>query len=612
MTRMWYYSLAMMLGTISTNGIAFGQYGAYAVANNAGGPNGLAPSSYPIQVPGFQPNMGYISSMPNAAVPMVPTGFNPQIPMQNGWFNSSSGQYQLVAQTQPVPPAQSEIVPVPTSNDQAGGTGYVPMNSPAHSAPSPQSAPMQYAQPPIYDSAIPTSPQQSMQAGCNCSQPMYNQGYQTMLAPNSTGYMGAPMTYAPAYVGCNTGECGYGTVPAAGGFGGGHLHNMFRKNATGNRNWFIGAGVLFFNRIDDDRIALTYDTGAPSTDRLSTQDARMGVMPGFEIMAGRYINCGRNAIVGSYWGLFPETEMASATTVVNLRSRHPFTGIEMPGGPTVYDWYDGAVTHRIERSSQYHNVEANLLGFGLGGAARSFSTGGLGGGHLGNAFAGAGFGGGLNGCGTCGGSGCNSCAGTTGPCCLIPPTCGSRLNLTWLTGFRYFRFEDNFQYAASNDGVFNGDAGDLYYDIDTTNDLVGFQAGGIANYCVGKRVNVFSVNKVGVYNNYSTYYARIGTNEPIPSVAIVNSLNGYNGQQFVIDTSKNDIALLAETGIGMGLRMTRALSATVSYRAIAASGIATAVTQIPFEMTHLDNVRDFDNNSSLILHGLQIGGLYNF
>ncbi len=39
-------------------------------------------------------------------------------------------------------------------------------------------------------------------------------------------------------------------------------------------------------------------------------------MPGFEVFLGRYFNCGRNAITASYWGLFPEDEMATVTMQV--------------------------------------------------------------------------------------------------------------------------------------------------------------------------------------------------------------------------------------------------------------------------------------------------------
>lgn len=622
MTRMWFYSLALALGVVTTANVAFGQYGAYPMGNYTGGPNGLAPSSYPIQMPMQRTNMGYSSAIPNSAMPMVPTAFNSQMVPQNNWVGANTGQFQLVAQAQQTP-IPAEGVPTPMPSDASPVPGHAPMSTPSYSAPAMQPAPMQYAPAQAYDSTVMQGyPQQPMSSGCNnCSQPNFNQSYNTVLAPSSTGYVGSPMVYAPNYGSCGSGDCGYGVGPMGGGIGGGHFHNLFGRNAGGNRNWFVGAGVLLFNRIDDHSVALAYDTADPNSNVLTTRDASMGVMGGFEVMGGRYINCGRNAISGGYWGLFPETEMASATTVVNLRSRHPFDGVEMPGGPTVYDWFDGAVEHRVMRSSEYHNVEANLLGFGVGGAARAFGGGGGGGAGPGGfgggaGFGGGGFGGGFGGgggCGSCGGSGCNSCVGTTGPCCLIPPTCGSRLNLTWLAGFRYFRFTDNLQYAASTtNNVFNGGADDLYYDSNVTNDLTGFQLGGIANYCVGRKINLFAVNKVGVYNNYSTYYARIATNEAVPRVAIINSGNAFNGQPFMINTNDNSMALLAETGIGMGLRMSRAFSSTVSYRAVAASGVATAVTQIPFDMTHLGNAANYNHNSSLILHGLQIGGIYNF
>ena len=571
--------------------MAYGQYGGYPAAGY--GTAGLAPSSYPIQ-----------PSMPmQRPVPTVPLAFTAQQSAHQGWVGPYNGQYQLVSQHQGVP---SEAVPVPQAIDNQSYA--VP--SVAQPAPSVQPVPMQSYPAQSYPAQ---GYVQQPTAGCSSCGQAGSAMYGATLAPTASGY------------GSDCGTCGFGGAYAPVNGTPGCFSGTFAPAVNGNRNWFVGAGALLFNRVDDDRIALTYDTGMPSVDVLTTRSARLGLHGGFEIFGGRYFNCGRNAIVGSYWGLFPSDAMATATTSTNLRSRHPFGDLTMPGGPTVYDWYDGAIVHRVRRSAEYHNVEVNLLGFGVGGAARSFGCGVAprsgylanmfsGGGSCATGVCGTGYCGdpcGAPSCGPCGSS-CNPCIGTTGPCGFIAPGCGSRLNLTWLAGFRYFRFEDNFEYAASSaDGAFTGGADDIYYNINTTNDLAGFQLGGIGNVCVGKRVNLWGSSKFGVYNNRSTLFTSIQTNEMPPDYATITA-PAFLNSNYMVDAYKNDVALLGEIGCGLGVCMSRGFSATVGYRVLGASGIATAVSQIPFNMSHLGNVADYNNNSSLILHGLQIGGVYNF
>jgi len=235
--------------------------------------------------------------------------------------------------------------------------------------------------------------------------------------------------------------------------------------------------------------------------------------------------------------------------------------------------------------------------------------------------------GGMGGCGYCGGSGCgmcgsqgdcggncgdcNSCQPTrfaTGPCCLTPG-CGSRLNLTWLTGVRYFRFEDNLTYAASRaDYTFGSGNDDIYYNSEVTNDLVGGQIGGTLNYCTGRRASLYATTKLGVYGNHSQFNSSLGTRN---NSAYVSS-GPYNGNNYMISASKTDVAFIGELGSGINYRLTSKWSANVGYRAIAASGVATAVDQLPLQMSHLGNAANFDNNASLILHGVNLGAQYNY
>ncbi len=697
MRKLWFSNLALMLGCLSTS-TAFGQYpGAYG---------SLAPSAFPVQyqqpqmnLPAYQPfgqqlpqnqmaaavqfpgapmsgmpTTGTVTSAPNQTY-MVPNGgMSSGMPAgmpsssQPGWMGQRNASFQLVN-------TQENVHAVPS---YAAPSNTVPSNMVP--APTPMSAPMQSGPQSMMESGAPlqhsmNAPMQnqgqalSYQSAPNApmtnapmtSAPMMNPVYGQAIAPGCTSCGTAPLSESygyPMYGGqpCQT-SCG----PQIGSrFGNYARGSIFTGMPAGSKPYFAGGGVLLFHRVDDDNVNLAYNTNDPSGNLLGTRDARSGLMPGFEVFMGRYFNCGRNAFMGSYWGLFPEDEMATVTTNggEDLRSRYQFTGARMrPFGSyedtAVYNWYDTYVNpnpaagdddnttsraQRIDRSSNYQNIEGNLLGFMTGGAARSFylpttgtvfsGTRGLQGGY------GAGFGGGYGGgCGYCGGGGCGACGGgnscgagscgpsncgscntcpptrfATGPCCLTPG-CGSRLNMTWLAGVRYFRFKDTLSYASSlSDTYFGSGNDDIYYDSRVVNDLIGGQIGGIMNFCTGRRASLYALTKMGVYGNHARFNSDLGTHNG--HSAYVS--NGGVEQNYMISSSKTDVAFLGELGTGVNYRLTSKWSANVGYRAIAVSGVATAVDQLPINMTHLGNASNFDNNSALILHGVNLGAQYNY
>ncbi len=387
-----------------------------------------------------------------------------------------------------------------------------------------------------------------------------------------------------------------GRILRAGGHG--HLgHGLHSRLAYGGgpSTIFAGGGVLFFNRQDDRYVRLTNDSAMPTNAVLSTRSARIGAAPGVQGFVGKYINCGRNAIIGSYWGLFPDSESASVMPGPggNLRSTLPFTTLGPGGAPAtlagltmpaqnVYDWYDGAAAHRIVRENEIHNIELSLLGFGIGGASVSPA-----------------------------GSCCDPC-----PTCMggwnsnLAPACASRLRLGWLAGVRWMRFNDYMEYATSEtDTLFNYGADDFFYRNRVVNDLVGFQLGGYGSYCIGKRANLYAGSKFGVYGNHMQFDTFAGT---ATQAATVVSGNAYNGQAYNLMASRTDIAFLGEGDVGLSYRIGRCWSANVGYRAVAVSGLATAVGQIPYRFEDLMDVQRINNSSSLLLHGIYFGGSYNF
>ncbi len=671
MKKTWLFKIALALGVSHIPGAVYAQYGAVPFGNGALAPSGYAvpenmaaqrPVVQPVAMPVYANQMNGVAQLPQyvqqpggqvtyaqqaftqqpyvqaqpqyiqagtfqngvpaqtVAYPQetIPApGFNAQQAPEAGWVGPNNGQYQAVPQN--------------TLPQQSNAMGQAPSSilSPSPS-PVPMSAPMSG---PMVGSV------QNVGPGCNGGYSM--PAYGGMLAPTATApYMGGSCGSggcgAPVYGGNTCGPIYAGPIFQGAGFGGGGGWFSNRGSIPG-RAFFAGGGALLMRRVDDHNVPLTYNTNMPTESTLGTRDARQDHLNGFEVFGGRYFNCGRNAIMLSYWGLFPEDRTAqvdAAAAPSAYRSRYHFNGIQMPT-QSAYDWYDGAISHRIVRSSEYHNFEGNLLGFAVGGAARTWGYGGGGGGcgigrgfgafGAGSGYASCGSGGcGTGGCGTgysdCGScySDCGSCgsgaAAFTGPCGLTPAMCGSRFNWTWLAGLRWFRFTDNLQYSASEtDYAYNGGVDDLYYDNNVRNDLVGFQLGGVGTYCLGSRFNVYGLSKAGIYNNHSTLYTRIGRNGGGPTATIDWApANAFQGDAYMVDASQNNAAFLGELGTGVGVRVSRGWSANVGYRVIGVSGVATAVNTIPIEMVHLGNVADYNTTSSLLLHGISIGGMYNF
>lgn len=591
MSKFWMLALALALGFASST--VFGQYPT--------GYDNFGASAFPVSSHGLH------------NVPQVPVGFNAHQPTSYGIVGPApNGQYQLVGNQQVY-----------------GGNVIESVPAPAHTHAAPQMvAPAPTAHVPTATAPIPMAAPAT--AGCSTCGPTVqshaplSQTYVQSVAPNCTSCGPAPVSSYVSSPSAGYSTSCYAPTPSVG----------YAPRGV-SKPWFFGASALIFNRIDHKSVPLSFTDAAYSPDILTTGDARQAAAGGFETTFGRYFNCGRNALAVTYWGIFPgdQTVSRQSATAGLYRSRIPFEYMEMAGTPTapttpypVYDWYDNAFTHTLTRSFDYQNVEINLLGFAAGNAARTFNYS-----TAGSLFSGLGNRHRSAGCGYCGGSGCGSCASScspcatscntcapskyaTGPCCLTPPSCGSRLNLTWIAGLRWFRFEDNLLYAASlNDTVVNRAADDLYYEVNTSNDLVGFQAGGRLDYCLGSTINLYGLSKVGIYNNRSTLFTQLGTDF---DYAYLNDTrtptNPNQGQDYLFDVTKNNVAFLSEFGTGLGIRMTSKWTATAGYRAIIASGVAIAPDNVRQTFANYDDVRDFDNYGTLILHGFNFGALYNF
>lgn len=374
--------------------------------------------------------------------------------------------------------------------------------------------------------------------------------------------------------------------------------------------WIVGANALLFDRIDDQYVRFARSIATPSSALLTTRDVDFGTAGGYEIYGGRYFGCGRYALIADYWQLNPESEMARADGI-DVRTSLPFTtwngsgtpyGLQMPTGampePTTYSRYDGTLSQRLRRDQDFQSFELNLFSFALGGAARA----GV-----------AQVPGCSSSCDPCGAAS-TSCASLTGPTGGCAPIFGSKcspLRFSMLAGFRWFRFDDDLEYAASlTDTMYGNTRDDIYYANAVENNLYGFQLGSNAVFCTGRRVSLLAGTKFGVFGNQIDYDSTLGYSD-LPAAVISGSPSPAN-TPYSISVEDTDVALLGEGNLGVGVNLWRGWTANVGYRILGISGIATAPGQIPYDFGNLDDARRINRNDSLILHGLTIGGMYNW
>jgi hypothetical protein len=331
--------------------------------------------------------------------------------------------------------------------------------------------------------------------------------------------------------------------------------------------WFVGATGLFLTRDDDDHYFFSYDDFNEAVQLTDSSDANFDLAGGFEVHFGRYFgfdcatNSWRHAVEARYWGLFPGDEGLTTT-------RHDVRG-NLNGilnwddlyynGDTADRWVNNAVVHAVQRQSEVHNVEVNWLRF------------------------------------------CSSC--NANPC--SPP----RFQCNWLLGFRYMKFRDGLRFSADTvDGYFNHQLQEIHYEIDTDNNLFGFQMGGNGRFCLTRCLSLDMAAKAGLFGNHIEHDSVIGG---AAGTAVID--NGpHAGRAFSVHNSTGDIAFLGELNAGVNWRFFHHCSATVGYRVVGLSGVALPTDQIYPDLRGINDVALIASNGSLILHGGYAGLEFNY
>lgn len=184
--------------------------------------------------------------------------------------------------------------------------------------------------------------------------------------------------------------------------------------------------------------------------------------------------------------------------------------------------------------------------------------------------------------------------------------------LTGLCGVRYFRFDDDLEFATEWDdgnalaGWRNG-TNELFHDIQMENQLVGFQLGANMNYVVAARWNAFWDTSFGLYNNHIKQWQRMYN----PFTGTTATFT-QDGREVDVNSSKNEVAFLGEMRLGGGYLFTPNWRGILAYRVIAASGVALAPYQIKPDYSSWADTARIDADGSLIVHGIQAGFECNY
>ncbi|MDP1560772.1 MAG: BBP7 family outer membrane beta-barrel protein, partial [Pirellulaceae bacterium] len=309
----------------------------------------------------------------------------------------------------------------------------------------------------------------------------------------------------------------------------------------------VGARWLYMRRDGADYKSLSYENAMPSN-TLLVSDANLGHQHGVEAFIVRQDDCGQGW-EGRYWGLQSQT---NCVTLGNM----PVTQLTGLGSLPIPPWgnvgalYNGADYHRLERTSEFHSFEWNLLN------------------HA------------------------NVCS-----------------NNNWLYrgifGIRVLRFRDALKYSANSSSGFGFGFNTLSYNLATRNTFVGAQAGGSGEYCVTDKLRLGLGANAGVGTNFID-----ADQEIVNSNGAVAPHPG--GGNFSYMNSANDLSIFGELDARLYYHISCNWRLSCGYRFLGLTGVALAQDQIPYAFTSLAELNSVKRDGGLLLHGLTMGAEFSY
>jgi len=294
----------------------------------------------------------------------------------------------------------------------------------------------------------------------------------------------------------------------------------------GRGYWFGSAGGLILGAPTRHSDYMSYDS-ATLLPVMQTGQLTNNFAGGVDVLAGRMFGCGNWGMAVNYWGVYPSAQQAdiyNTNVTGNLGSYLNFGGLNYNGNPATNYW-NNVFHQRLVTSQAINSVEWNLLGN-------------------------CGCMGGLWGCSPW--TGCN-CGGA----------CGPRLGGGWLMGVRYFQFNDGFRFYSDNaDNVFDGSANEIQYNVQTRNNLLGFQVGGGLNYRIYNCFSLYGIGRAGIYGNHAI------VNQAVYGSAGDATVNAgpYTGTAYRFNSSATNLAFLGQLDLGGRYQVSKCWSINGGYR----------------------------------------------
>lgn len=179
---------------------------------------------------------------------------------------------------------------------------------------------------------------------------------------------------------------------------------------------------------------------------------------------------------------------------------------------------------------------------------------------------------------------------------------GGSFSFAYQWGLRYTEIDDEFGLRADlNNTVLGDPTGELRYDIEVNNHLIGPQIGGAAYWQATSRLGLILDLKGGVYFNFMDHDQ--SASSWLGAATITSGPDA--GEMFRMNNDESQAALLSEIQFGAEYLITSRFRLLLGYRLVAASGIGLAEAQIPRRFGAIETA--VDASGSLLLHGLQIG-----
>lgn len=181
--------------------------------------------------------------------------------------------------------------------------------------------------------------------------------------------------------------------------------------------------------------------------------------------------------------------------------------------------------------------------------------------------------------------GCDDCCDAV----VGPRNCVNRRSeIDLLYGLRYVRFEEDFALVSDN----LRDQVDARYDVDTINNLYGFQIGARWRE-YRNRLGLEAVGKAGIYFNDASQRQSILDQLPSNPVSLRDASD-----------SSSDVAFLGEVGISLLYELNPSWTLRAGYSLLWLEGVALAPDQLDFNLVGGDRV---DVAGGVFYHGATVG-----